>query len=153
MTRLKLIYYPNNLLRKQAKPVSKFNENLQKIINDMLDTMYFNNGIGLAATQVKIMKSIIVIQLEKQKKPLILINPKITSYYDQSKIESTEGCLSIPDYWGIIHRYKQIRIVALNQYNESFEFTALNDIAICIQHEIDHINGKLFIDYLKNNNI
>lgn len=152
MTKFNIIYYPNNILRLKAKPVIKFNQNLINIINDMLDTMFFYNGIGLAANQVNIRKAILVIKLDKKDKPLILINPKITSFYEKSLVVSREGCLSIPYYWGTVNRYKKIKVVAINQYNESLVFTAINELAICIQHEIDHLNGKLFIDYLTNNN-
>lgn len=148
MTILNIIHYPNKILRQKAKPVIKFNKNINQIIKNMLDTMYFYNGIGLAANQVNIRKAIVVIKLYKQNKPLILINPKIT-FYDKSFIESTEGCLSIPNTWGRIKRYKKIKILAINQHQKLFSLTAINYLSICIQHEIDHLNGKLFIDYLK----
>ncbi|HET9678739.1 MAG: peptide deformylase [Buchnera aphidicola (Tetraneura akinire)] len=148
MSILNLIYYPDNRLRTLSKPVKKIDKEIKKLISDMFETMYFNEGIGLAAPQVGINLEIITINLKK-KKEIVLINPKII---DQS-LESSyleEGCLSIPNQRAKIKRNNFIKIEALNILGKKIEISAQSLLSICIQHEIDHLNGKLFIDYLSN---
>ncbi|MCR3754622.1 MAG: peptide deformylase [Candidatus Westeberhardia cardiocondylae] len=148
MSLLKIIYYPDKRLRKTAKPIKKINKNIIHTIQNMFDTMYFFSGIGLAATQVNIHKQIIVIDISKTKnQKLVLINPIILNKH--GNIQTQEGCLSIPEKYGIIPRYKTIKIRAFNQQGEYFELQTQNLLSICIQHEMDHLIGKLFIDYLK----
>lgn len=147
MSILKILYYPDKRLRIIAKVVKKIDKEILSIINSMLDTMYFLNGIGLAATQVNIHMQIIVIDIsEKRNKPLIFINPKILEKSGLISVE--EGCLSIPNQSTYIQRYKKIKISALDKYGSVIEITAKNLLSICIQHETDHLFGKLFIDYL-----
>lgn len=147
MSILKILSYPDERLRKIANPVFSISCNTKKIINDMFETMYFYKGIGLAATQVNINQQIIVIDLYKEnKKRLVLINPTIIQKMGSISIE--ESCLSIPKIYETITRSETIKIQSLNEHGELFEIKASNLLSICIQHEIDHLIGKLFIDYL-----
>ena len=147
MSLLKILYYPDTRLRLVAKPVSKVDKKIQKIANNMIDTMYQEEGIGLAATQVNIQLQIIVINtMEKEKNNLVLINPKIIKKEGSISIE--EGCLSIPKYRTSVPRYNYIKVQAINFYGEEIEIETESIVSICIQHEIDHLKGKLFIDYL-----
>ncbi|BAP58531.1 peptide deformylase [Candidatus Tachikawaea gelatinosa] len=149
MSILNLLYYPDKRLRNVALPV-KINDNItniKKIIHDMFDTMYAMEGIGLAATQVNIHQRIIVIDLLKQNNSKhVLINPQILEKSGKNTTE--EGCLSIPTQRAFIERKKLIKIRAINYHMKVFELTTDGLLSICIQHEIDHLNGKLFIDYL-----
>ncbi|MFI4819033.1 MAG: peptide deformylase [Enterobacterales bacterium] len=146
MSILKILHYPNINLRKIAKIVNLFDNNIISIINNMFETMYYFNGIGLAATQVNINKRIIVIDiLKKKNSKLILINPEIIQVKGITK--SNERCLSIPNISGLIQRYKKIKLKAKNYKGKYFKLYACNLLSICIQHEIDHLIGKLFIDY------
>ncbi|CEN32005.1 Peptide deformylase [Candidatus Westeberhardia cardiocondylae] len=147
MPLLKIIHHPDKRLRKIAKPVTKTNKKITKITNNMFETMYFHSGIGLAATQVNIQKQIIVIDIShNQTQKIVLINPKILT--KNGEISMQEGCLSIPNKYGLVTRAKEIKICALNKYGKYFEIKTNNLLSICIQHEIDHLVGKLFIDYL-----
>ncbi len=146
MSILKILHYPNNKLRKKTKKVKKFNEKLKLIIKNMFNTMYYNKGIGLASTQVNINKSIIVINLTPIiNKKLILINPILIKH--KNYIKTKESCLSIPNYTISIKRYKEIIVKSHNQKGKIFYLKANKLLSICIQHEIDHLNGKLIIDY------
>lgn len=147
MSILKILYYPDKRLRKKAYPVLKVSNDTKKIINDMFDTMYFNQGIGLAATQVNINQQIFVVDLNKeQKKRLVFINPSIIK--KTGLISIAESCLSIPKIYEIIPRAQKIIVQSLNEHGKLFQIEAKNLLSICIQHEIDHLMGKLFIDYL-----
>ncbi|ACL30286.1 peptide deformylase [Buchnera aphidicola str. APS (Acyrthosiphon pisum)] len=147
MSLLKILYYPDIRLRILAKPVKEINKKIQKIANDMIDTMYQEEGIGLAATQVNIPLQIIVVNtMEQKKNNLVLINPKIIKKEGDISIE--EGCLSIPEYQASIPRSNYIQVQAVNLDGEKIEIEAKSILSICIQHEIDHLKGKLFIDYL-----
>lgn len=151
MSILDLLIYPNKNLRKKTKKVKIFNKKIKKKIENMFNTMYFYNGIGLAATQVNINKSIIVIDITKKKnKKIVLINPHIIK--KNGYLITKEGCLSIPKIFISIKRYKNISVNAKDQKGKSFKINAKGLLSVCIQHEIDHLNGKLFIDYLNNNN-
>lgn len=147
MSVLKILQYPDQRLRLIAKPVITINEQIKIIANNMIDTMYQKEGIGLAATQVNIQLQIIVIKkMEEQKNNLVLINPKIIK--KEGNINVEEGCLSIPECRAIISRSKYIKIQATNLNGNSIEIETKSIVSICIQHEIDHLQGKLFIDYL-----
>ncbi|QIQ42056.1 MAG: peptide deformylase [Buchnera aphidicola (Microlophium carnosum)] len=147
MSLLKILYYPDIRLRLIAKPVNIVDKKIKKIINNMIDTMHQEEGIGLAATQVNIQLQIIVINtMEQEKNNLVLINPKIIKKEGNISIE--EGCLSIPEYRASVPRYNYIRVQSINLYGEKIETEAESIMSICIQHEIDHLKGKLFIDYL-----
>ncbi|MXP51253.1 peptide deformylase [Pantoea sp. SoEX] len=148
MSVLPLLYFPDNRLRKKALPVKDINEEeIKHIIDDMFETMYANEGIGLAATQVNIHKRIIVIDISKNHKDrLVLINPELLSCTGKGGIE--EGCLSLPQQHAFVSRAESVKIRSLDINGNSIEIETGDLLAICIQHEIDHLNGKLFIDYL-----
>ncbi|WP_343187699.1 peptide deformylase [Buchnera aphidicola (Periphyllus koelreuteriae)] len=145
---LKIVQYPNKILRKISKPVKEFNKNIKEITEKMFETMYKKNGMGLAAIQINIKQQIIVIdKLYPLKKSIVLINPKIIK--KSGKIYIKEGCLSIPKYEYITNsRYKEIVVEAYNLVGKKFILQANSVLSVCIQHEIDHLKGILFIDYL-----
>jgi peptide deformylase len=149
MALLKVLHFPDTRLRTQAKPVKQVDNTIRKLVADMFETMYAAPGIGLAATQVNIHKQIIVIDITKEKKqPLCLINPKLLSSEGVQCVE--EGCLSVPGIFEEIKRAERITVQALNQKGESFTLTTDGLLAVCILHEIDHLKGKLFVDYLSS---
>ncbi|MFP1724496.1 peptide deformylase [Lonsdalea quercina] len=147
MSVLQVLHFPDERLRTIAKPVKEVNAEIQRIVDDMFDTMYEEEGIGLAATQVDIHQRIIVIDVsEERNERLVLINPELIEKSGDTGIE--EGCLSIPETRALVSRAERIKIRALNRDGESFELETDGLLAICIQHEMDHLVGKLFIDYL-----
>ncbi len=147
MAKLNVLHFPDPRLRKTALPVETVDASIQQLIDDMLETMYEAPGIGLAATQVNVHKRLIVIDVSEDKnQPLVLINPTILDA--QGHIEHQEGCLSIPSVFETIKRAGTIRVSALDRHGEPFEVNAEGLLAVCIQHEIDHLDGKLFVDYL-----
>ncbi|MCE0556573.1 MULTISPECIES: peptide deformylase [unclassified Motilimonas] len=147
MALLEVLHFPDERLRTVAKPVAQVTPQIKQIVEDMFDTMYEEEGIGLAATQVNIHQRIVVIDVsEERNERLVLINPEII---ETSGIETMEeGCLSVPDTRADVQRADHIKVRALNVDGETIEFEADELLAVCIQHEIDHLNGKLFIDYL-----
>ena len=148
MSLLNILKFPDSRLRTVAKPVDNINGTIRKLIDDMLETMYEAEGVGLAATQVDVHKRIIVIDLDKSdKNPIILINPTV-KILDTSICSTEEGCLSVPEFTEIVNRPENIRVTALDKKGKSFEFEPKDLLAVCVQHEIDHLNGKLFVDYL-----
>ncbi|MGJ0625857.1 peptide deformylase [Xenorhabdus bovienii] len=147
MSVLQVLHYPDERLRTIAKPVEKVDAEIQSIIDDMFETMYAEEGIGLAATQVDIHQRIIVIDVsENRDQRLVLINPKLMNEVGATGIE--EGCLSVPEQRAFVPRFEQVKIKALDYHGQPFELEADDLLAICIQHEMDHLIGKLFIDYL-----
>ncbi len=147
MSILKILIYPNKKLRKKTKPITIFDKNLEKKISNMFETLYYYNGIGLAATQVNITKSIIVIDINKSfNSKIILINPKIIK--KRGKIIRKEGCLSIPNTFFKIERSNHLITEFYNTKGKKKKIISEGLLSICIQHEIDHIKGKLFIDYI-----
>ena len=146
----KIIVEPNKLLREISKPVKEVNKEVQKLMDDMLETMYSANGIGLAAIQIGIPKNLIVIDLltkEKKRDPMFFINPKITKKSSKmTKYE--EGCLSIPNLFAVVQRPSECEVEYLDYTGEKKILKATGLMATCIQHEIDHLKGILFIDYL-----
>ena len=150
MAKRQILTEPNKILREKSLKVEKVDGDLQNLMNDMLETMYAAPGIGLAAIQVGVPKKVIVLDISKKdgpKKPLFFINPEII---DRSKTISTyeEGCLSVPGQFAEIDRPNQCHIKYLDYYGESKELKAEGMLATCIQHEMDHLEGILFIDYL-----
>jgi len=144
---LEVLYFPDNRLRKKAVPFETVDENCRALAGDMLETMYDGHGIGLAATQVNIQKRLVVIDLSPEKnEPIYLINPEILS--SEGTEESREGCLSVPEYYDFVTRAERITYSYQDLEGEFIESETDGLLAICIQHEIDHLNGKLFIDYL-----
>ena len=147
MTILKILEFPDPNLRITASPIDTVNDELQKIIDDMFETMYAAPGIGLAATQVDIHKRLLVTDISAEKnQPYVMINPEVIK--NEGNINSNEGCLSIPGYQDDVERYETILIKYLDRLGVSNEEELNGLLAICVQHEIDHLNGKLFIDYL-----
>jgi peptide deformylase len=147
MARLPILEYPDPRLRITAQPVTKVDTQIKNLVADMLETMYAAPGIGLAATQVNVHKRVLVIDIsEEQNEPNCLINPEILSR--EGKIKGEEGCLSVPDVYENVERAERIRVRALDREGAQIEFEADAMLAICIQHEIDHLDGKLFVDYL-----
>lgn len=147
MAVLPVLHFPNERLRIKAKPVETVDANIQRIVDDMFETMYAEEGIGLAATQVDIHQRIIVIDVsENRDQPLVLINAEILEKDGEAGIE--EGCLSVPESRGFVPRAERVKVKALDRNGDAFELEADDLLAICIQHEMDHLEGKLFVDYL-----
>lgn len=144
---LDILKYPDNRLRTVAKPVEIVNTEIKQQVKDMFETMYDAPGIGLAATQVNFHQRIIVIDVSEEcNQPLCLINPEIIE--KNGEIEWEEGCLSVPNYYESIKRANEIKVSALNQEGQTFKINANEVLAVCIQHEMDHLNGILFVDHL-----
>lgn len=147
MTALNVLIYPDDHLKVVCEPVTEVNDAIRKIVDDMFDTMYQEEGIGLAAPQVDILQRIITIDVEGDKKnQLVLINPEILVSEGETGIE--EGCLSIPGFRALVPRKEKVKVRALDRDGKEFTLDADGLLAICIQHEIDHLNGILFVDYL-----
>ena len=147
MAILNILQFPDPRLRNIAQPVAAVDDSIRKLADDMLETMYAAPGIGLAATQVNVDKRIIVIDVSEEKdQPLYLINPEIIELAGVEEME--EGCLSVPGVYEMVQRADQVRIRALGYDGKAFEMEANELMAVCIQHEIDHLDGKLFVDYL-----
>ena len=144
---LNILEYPDERLRTIAKPVVSVDETIKQQVKDMFETMYEAPGIGLAATQVNFHQRIIVIDISDQcNEPICLINPEVIE--KSGEIQWEEGCLSVPDYYENVIRANDIKVQALNQHGETFELEASEMLSVCIQHEIDHLNGILFVDHL-----
>lgn len=149
MAILSILEFPDDRLRKKALPVAEVDERIRQLVDDMLETMYAAPGIGLAATQVNIQKRVLVLDVSEAKNtPLCFINPEIL--HESGKEESEEGCLSVPGIFEKVSRSENIRVKALNREGVSFEMEASGLLAVCIQHEIDHLEGKLFVDHLSS---
>jgi peptide deformylase len=147
MAKLPILEYPDPRLRIRAKPVTKVDTEVRQLADDLLETMYAAAGIGLAATQVNCHVRMLVIDIsDARNEPLLLINPEIVRA--GGRTSSDEGCLSVPEYYDAVERAENIRVRALNREGEIIEFDADGMLAICIQHEMDHLEGKLFVDYL-----
>ncbi|HCU66992.1 MAG TPA: peptide deformylase [Rheinheimera sp.] len=147
MTVLTVLHYPDDRLRTVAKPVAEITPQIRQLVADMLETMYDENGIGLAATQVNVHQRVVVIDIsENRDQPQIFINPEITSKSGDTTYE--EGCLSVPQSYANVERAAEVTVKAQNLEGEWFELKADGLLAICLQHELDHLLGKLFIDYL-----
>ena len=144
---LDILKYPNKKLRTVAKEVEAVNGDIKQLVKDMFETMYAAPGIGLAATQVNFHQRIIVIDVSDAcDQPLCLINPEIIE--KSGEIEYEEGCLSVPNYYENVKRANEIKVRALNEKGVSFEIEANEMLAVCIQHEMDHLMGILFVDHL-----
>jgi len=147
MTKLAILEYPDPRLRKKAAPVTVVDDAVRQLADDMLETMYAAKGIGLAATQVDVHKRLIVLDIsEHRDSPLVLINPELISLEGNGPGE--EGCLSLPGIYDKLSRATHIRVRALGRDGTPFELGAEGLLAVCIQHEMDHLEGKLFVDYL-----
>ena len=147
MTHLTILQFPDPRLRNIAKPVDAVTEPVRQLAESMLETMYASRGIGLAATQVNRSERVLVLDIsEERNQPQVLINPEIIGREGQQVCE--EGCLSVPGEYAEVERAERIRVRALGQDGEQREFDAEGLLAVCIQHEIDHLDGKVFVDYL-----
>jgi len=147
MAVLKVLSFPDKRLRTKAQAVVAVDDGVREIMDDMLETMYEAPGIGLAATQVDIHQQIVVIDISEEKdSPLYLVNPEIIA--KSGKKISEEGCLSVPEYYAEVERAETVTISALGYDGKAFELEAEDLLAVCIQHEMDHLQGKLFVDYL-----
>lgn len=144
---LEVLTFPDERLRTVAKPVAKVDASIQSLVKDMFETMKDENGIGLAATQVDVHLRVVVMDIsEDQNEPYVFINPEITE--KTGTTVSEEGCLSVPNNYAKVDRAEKVKVTALNEKGEAFELEAEGLLAICIQHELDHLQGKLFVDYL-----
>ena len=148
MAILTVLKFPDERLRTKAQPVAQVNDEIKNIVADMFETMYAENGVGLAATQVNIHQQIVVIDVsENKEQSYVLINPEIIKRNDETLINE-EGCLSVPGCYAKVDRHTQVTVRALDTDGKPFELDGEELLAICIQHELDHLKGILFVDYL-----
>lgn len=147
MPLLPILRYPDARLHKLAGPVTVFDENLKKLVRDMTETMYTAPGVGLAATQVDVHKQVIVVDVSERRDTLVvLVNPEVVDASGVSDIE--EGCLSVPGIYDTVERAERIRVRAWDQKGNAFTLEAQGLLSVCIQHEMDHLKGKVFVEYL-----
>ncbi len=150
MAILNILEFPDPRLRTIAKPVDVVDDGIRQLIDDMFETMYDAPGIGLAATQVNVHKRIVVMDLSEDKtEPRVFINPEFEFLTDEME-QYQEGCLSVPGFYENVDRPQKVKINALDRDGQPYELIAEGLLAVCIQHECDHLNGKLFVDYLSN---
>ena len=148
MSQLEILEFPDPRLRTVARPVTEFDEKLRKLVADMFETMYEAPGIGLAATQVNVHQRVVVIDVsEDRSQPLVLVNPSYT-VLDGEPEEMQEGCLSVPGFYEGVTRIDHVLLKAFDESGKPYELEARGLLAVCIQHELDHLDGKLFVDYL-----
>jgi peptide deformylase len=149
MAMLDILHFPDPRLRNQARPVERVDDDVRQLIDDMFETMYAAPGIGLAAIQVNRPQRVIVMDVsEDRSQPLALVNPEILERHGVEEMD--EGCLSVPGVYETVQRADRVRVRALDRAGEPFEMDADGLLAVCIQHEIDHLDGKLFVDYLSS---
>jgi len=147
MAILNILHFPDRRLTTRAQPVEQVDDGIRKLVDDMFETMYDAPGIGLAATQVDVHKRVIVIDVSENKDdPRVFINPELIEKNGVEEME--EGCLSVPGIFEKVERAEQVKVRALDRDGEPFELEADGLLAVCVQHEIDHLEGKLFVDYL-----
>jgi peptide deformylase len=148
MARLTILRYPDPRLHTVARPVAAVDARIRRLIDDMLETMYAADGIGLAATQVDVHERLIVIDVSEQRNaPRVLINPELVWSSDEL-VDAEEGCLSVPSIYDSVRRHERVRVRALDRDGQPVEFDAEGLLAVCVQHEMDHLRGKVFVDYL-----
>ncbi|GAA0701370.1 peptide deformylase [Marinobacterium maritimum] len=148
MAKLNILEFPDPRLRTIAEPVEQVDDEIRQLVDDMFETMYDAPGIGLAATQINVHKRVVTIDISEDKsEPLVLINPEYTVLQDELE-QMQEGCLSVPGFYEDVERPNRILLKALGRDGEPYELEAEGLLAVCIQHELDHLNGKLFVDYL-----
>jgi peptide deformylase len=147
MTKLAILEYPDPRLRTRAEPIVVVDDAVRKLTDDLLETMYAARGVGLAASQVDVHRRLIVLDVsDTRDQPLVFINPQMVSA--EGRAPGEEGCLSVPGIYDKLERAERIKVSALDRNGESFEMEAQGMLAVCIQHEMDHLEGKLFVDYL-----
>ena len=150
MATLKILEFPNPNSRKVAVPVTSFDNDLKRLIDNMFETMYAANGIGLAATQVAVHKRLLVLDVsEERDDPQVFVNPTI-DVIESDLADYDEGCLSVPGFYETVSRPKKIKVSAQDKEGSQFDIEADGVLSVCIQHEIDHLDGKLFVDYLSS---
>ena len=149
MAQLNILEYPDPRLKKVAAPVAAVTADIQKLVRDMAETMYAAPGVGLAATQVNVHKRVIVIDISETRDDLkVFINPEIVAR--EGELETEEGCLSVPGYYDKVTRAAKVTVRAQNERGEPFELAAEGALAVCIQHEMDHLEGKVFVERLSS---
>ncbi len=149
MAILDILHFPDPRLRREAKPVKEVDKAIHRLVDDMFETMYDAPGIGLAAPQVNVSKRIVVVDVsEGRDSPLCLINPNIVERRGDEEME--EGCLSVPGVYETVHRAEWVRVEAIDRDGKPFQLETDGLLAVCIQHELDHLKGKLFVDYLSS---
>src|SRR5689334_5277752 len=148
MAQLHILRYPDPRLHTVAKPVAAVDARIRQLVDDMLETMYAADGVGLAATQVDVHERVIVIDTsEARDEPRVLINPELT-WRSEEMTFGDEGCLSVPAIYDKVKRHAQVRVKALGRDGQPYEFEAAGLLAVCVQHEMDHLVGKVFVEYL-----
>jgi peptide deformylase len=148
MSKLAILRYPDPRLHTIAKPVAQVDDRIRQLVDDMLETMYAADGVGLAATQVDVHERVIVIDTsDTRNDPHVLINPELTAQSEEISL-ADEGCLSVPAIYDKVPRHERVSVRALNRAGETYEFEAEGLLAICVQHEMDHLMGKVFVEYL-----
>lgn len=149
MAKLEILEFPDPRLRTVAKPVAEVNDRIRQLVDDMFETMYAAPGVGLAATQVNVHERIVVIDVsDDQSQPMVFINPQVTVLDEETLLPYDEGCLSVPGFYETVERPEKVRVEALGRDGEPFTLEPDGLLAVCIQHELDHLNGKLFVDYI-----
>jgi peptide deformylase len=150
MALLNILHYPDKRLHKVAKPVEVFDDRIRKLVADMAETMYAAPGVGLAATQVDVHERVVVIDVSDAHDELrVFINPEIVWSSDERKINE-EGCLSVPGIYDTVERAEKVRVRAQNEKGETYEVDCEGLLAVCIQHEMDHLMGRVFVEYLSS---
>lgn len=148
MALLPILHYPDSRLHTIAKPVAEIDDRIRQLVKDMAETMYEAEGVGLAATQVNVHERVVVIDVSEERNELrVLINPEITWTSEEMTVYE-EGCLSVPGIYDKVTRHAEVKVKALNEKGESYEFHADGLLAICVQHELDHLMGKVFVERL-----
>jgi peptide deformylase len=148
MATLQILRYPDPRLHQVAKPVTAVDARIQRLVQDMLETMYDADGVGLAATQVDVHERVIVMDTSPERdRPVVLINPEVLARSEE-RVVNEEGCLSVPEIYDRIERPAQVTVRALDREGQAFELQATGNDAVCVQHEMDHLMGKVFVQYL-----
>jgi peptide deformylase len=150
MSKLNILRYPDPRLHTVAKPVAQVDERIRQLVDDMLETMYAADGVGLAATQVDVHERVIVIDTsDSRNDPHVLINPELVAKSAEMSL-GDEGCLSVPTIYDKVPRHDRVTVRALNRAGDSYEFEAEGLLSVCVQHEMDHLMGKVFVEYLSS---
>jgi peptide deformylase len=148
MALLNILCYPDPRLHKVAQPVTAFDDTLRALVADMLETMYESQGVGLAATQVDVHQRLVVMDTsEERNQPTVLVNPEIT-WFSEERVKGEEGCLSVPGIYDGVERAVAVKVKAADEHGKLRELSAEGLMAVCVQHELDHLMGKVFVEYL-----
>ena len=148
MALLNILCYPDPRLHKVAKPVTEFDDKLRALVADMLETMYESQGVGLAATQVDVHQRLVVMDTtDERNQPTVLVNPEIT-WFSEERVKGEEGCLSVPGIYDGVERAVSVKVKAADEHGTVRELHAEGLMAVCVQHELDHLMGKVFVEYL-----